>query len=401
MKTLQPDNLGRWVLQTLYPNFKKTVEEIEHQIQRSLLKALTSISYHDIVRMYGLNSRSEVTQSLVADLGLRLLAGTTLDNLDQEVEERLKGVLECVVIEDQGVYQLSKYGVNLTRRCFHQSSKVVVDWKVKFTNLPYHSNFREIQVLAHRLPAQTLCIVHLVGSILKVNKMAYWNLMRDSLFVRGLLDSFGILQTVYYIRFTPPPKRVVEEFVVRSGTISGQKESYVVQHLSTKKQFLLAGELLEPEVPLKPDLWSYVDGEYTFVKTGITVELGNPVIAVDLIKSFETIRITHQPRQRLSSLVLDLLESFTHKTSGTTFLAFKAPNNVVILVSWEDVEEELGYEREEIQRLKIKYKQMGELGLPVRVEGVISRQEFRQVAGVEQTLYYLTELDLNPLFDLE
>jgi hypothetical protein len=366
--------------------------------EKIILKKLETLSKFDLRKYLNLEKTSNITDEDILTCGYRILFEFEYDDLFYEIENRLNTNLVKLQIqeEDDGVYKLTKYGMELFNRIGIEAKERIIDKKIKIKEITDLSTLKIKTIIVFEYESEKELIITLTQKNIKQAKFNYWEITKQPIYIRGVIDELGLISTIFHFQFIPQPQLPHINFKILA--ISGKNINtydYLIQDQIENSYYALQASLIEPHINLTPDTWNYSDGQFESIRGGVEIRLYKPTYNTERILGFEGIEIISTPLTYLDQTIVNLVEILLNTKEKDSF-SVSFYGNRSLTINWSDLESQLDLTRREILKKKNTIKKAGEVGMLIRVEGDIRKEEIILDQGNHKTFYYLEEPIIEP-----
>lgn len=401
------------ILRQLFPNHKRTIAEIAESITRDLKKRLINLHSKQILNLYDIDKDEISIEKL--KIGLEILCNIEYDYLSVDIEERLDEILTRVTIKDESMnhpelnqYSLTPEGIQYYNRCWNWIQLPVVDLVISLELFPFHPKYElrfpptliivkdlnEDQDQDQDQDSDRMRIISLGLRDIKASHVAFRSLLKGPVYIRGEIDSLGILQNIHFIRQEPYMMANSKQFeITQNRSPAGITLQYTLKTLDTPdpQLYLIHGSLLEPVIPLQEQYWNYTETKYESIRAGMQLELINPeILGNTMIKRFDQLQIVATPSNLFEEQIVDLFKVHTQYRNKEKIALQWHPSKFVIII-WEDLENELGYSKPGILKQKRTLQKKGQESMLIQLEAKISREEIKINRQGNKEFYYHLE----------
>lgn len=394
MQPLAIDRFDFLILKQLFPNFKLTIEELMDKIEKLLLKELENLSKYDIKRYFGLEKIQEITQDHILSCASKILFDFEYDELFYEIDTRLNEKLAKLQLEEDGYYQLTKYGLEIYNRIGLQSKGKIREYVIELKEIVDLSTLKIRTMIAQEHETNKQIILTLTQMNIKQAKFNYWEITKKPIYIIGVENELGILKTVFYFQFIPPPPSPATQFTIlsfeRRTPILGD---YILRNNTNSTIFKVKSSMLEPFIQLTPENWNYQEGLYESVRGGLTINIVKPVLGTGVLLGFDDCSVVEEENDYLDEVIANLVD-MTLNTKEKDFFQVPLSGNRFLIIHWTDLENELEMERKDILKKKNSFKRKGEEPMLIRIEGTIRKKEIRVEEQHQKTFFYLDEPEI-------
>lgn len=395
MIPLSIDKFDLLILKQLYPNFKLTIEELMNRIEKQLLKDLESLAKFDLRKYHNLEKSEPLTDEHILSCGFSVLFGFDSDELFYEIDTRLNEKLAKLQVEEDGYYQLTKYGIQIYTRIGVQSKERV---KVKVIDIKEITDLSTMKIKTiiannHENPDKKV-ILTLTQQNLKQAKFNYWEITKRPIYIKGIENEVGIFKTIFYFQFTPPPPPVSKYFTLLSFvTRNNVLGDYLLLENTNREFFKVKSAQIEPFIQLDGEYWNYNEGMFESLRGGIILCFQNAVLGTGIILGFDNCEVQETQEDYLGLTVLNLLD-MELSTKDKDLLQIPIVGNKILILQWVDLENQLDLERRAILKKKNALKRAGEEAMLIRIEGGIRKKEILVENNHQKTYIFLEDPEI-------
>ena len=391
MLPLSIDKFDLFILKQLFPNFKLSLEQIMHNIDKQLLKELESLSNYDLRKFHSLAKTDPLTDDHKLSCATSILFDFDYDELFYEIDTRLNEKLVKLQLEDDGIYQLTPYGLELYNRIGLHSKDQIIENIIDIKEITDLSTLKIKTIITQEYETNKKLIVTLTQQNLKQAKFNYWEITKQPIYIRGVSDELGLIKTVFYFQFTAPPQLPKINFsilsLVSKNKIGGD---YLLRSEIDQLLYKIKASQIDPYVPLDPKYWNYSEGLYESIRGGIIVQLEKPVLGTGIILGFDRCTVVEESDDYLGLTTANLLD-MKQSTKDKDIFTIAVGGNRVLILNWSDLESQLDLERREILKKKNALKRKDEPML-IKIEGPIRKKEI--ILEGSKIYFYLEEPEI-------
>ena len=395
MLPLAIDKFDLFILKQLFPNFKLPIDQIMEKIEKQLLKELESLSNYDLRKYLSLEKTEKITAEHILTCGTAILFNFEYDELFYEVDTRLNEKLTKLQVDDDGIYQLTKYGLEIYNRIGTQSKNRIKDKIIEIKEITDLSTLKIKTIIAKEHNSNNKVILTLTQQNLKQAKFNYYEITKKPIYIKGVENEVGMFKTIFYFQFTPPPPLSTKNFTILQFVIKNRIfGDYLLRSDEELEIYKIKSSQLEPYIPLDPTFWNYSEGLFESVRGGIRVRFDNPILGTGILLGFDNCEVIMATDEYLEQTTANLLEMKLN-TRNKDVLDLPIAGNRILIVNWSDLETQLDLERKEILKKKNALKRAGEEAMLIRIEGSIRRKEIMVVEQENPKTYlYLEEPEI-------
>ena len=202
MLPLAIDKFDLFILKQLFPNFKLTLDQIMKGIEKQLLKELESLSRYDLRKYLSLEKSEPISDDHILTCATTILFDFEYNELLYEIDSRLNEKLGKLQIEEDGIYQLTKYGLELYNRIGLHSKDRIKDKLIVINEITDLSTLKIKTIIAKENDTNKHIIATLTQQNLKQAKFNYWEITKKPIYIRGIENEVGVFKTIFYFQFT-------------------------------------------------------------------------------------------------------------------------------------------------------------------------------------------------------
>ena len=395
MLPLAIDKFDLFILKQLFPNFKLPIDQIMEKIEKQLLKELESLSKYDLRKYLALEKTEKITNEHILTCGTAILFNFEYDELFYEIDTRLNEKLSKLQVEDDGIYQLTKYGLEIYNRIGSQSKDRIKDKIIEIQEITDLSTLKVKTIIAQEHNTNNKVILTLTQQNLRQAKFNYWEITKKPIYIKGVENEVGMFKTIFHFQFTPPPQMPTKTFTllqfVTKNKIFGD---YLLRSDDELEIYKTKSSQLEPFIPLDPSYWNYSEGLFESVRGGIHIRFDKPILGTGILLGFDNCEVISTTDEYLEQTTANLLEMKIN-TRNKDILDIPIAGNRILIINWSDLETQLDLERKEILKKKNAIKRGGEDAMLIRIEGPIRRKEIMVVEQENpKTFFYLEEPEI-------
>ena len=394
MQPLSLDKFDLFILKQMFPNFKLSIEQLMKNIEKQLLKELESLSKYDVRKYLNLEKTEPITNDLLLSCATVILFDFEYDELFYEIDSRLNDKLAKLQVEDLGIYQLTKYGLELYNRIGVHSRDRIREKIIRIKEITDLSTMKIKTIIAQEYESNHPVIVTLTQQNLKQAKFNYWEITKYPIYIKGIENEIGIFKTIFHFQFTPPPQLPIMVCTVLSlvskNIINGD---YLLKAEQNDEIYVVKTSQIEPFVSLKPQNWNYNEGMYESLRGGLKLRLVKPVLGTGKILGFDACEVIASGNDYFNTMVVNLVDMKLN-TKDKDLLQVPIPGNRNLVLSWTDLENQLDMERKDILKRKNSFKRKGQDPMLVRVEGTIKKKEVMVENNVQKDYFYLEDPEI-------
>jgi len=380
MDSLLIDNLDYFIIETLFPNYERRIDEIFTLIIKKTSSLIMKVKKKDLLLFNNKEVTDNITKDEILEIGLSILFELNeeeiLDEINKRIENKLVSIIDFI---DNEYYKLTNPGMSYFRKIWSFKFSKIIDLKVSFENFAFNPNYEL------KFPLTTLIginqednkplLIQLSLINLKESKISFRSVIKEPIFIKGFVNRYGIVDKIIKVQNTEfIIQNPLQINIVKIIELKQRKFEYIINLSGTEFQLKVKGDLIEPEIPLTEDYWYYNNERYLMLREGSILSLFEPIILDDYLTGFEKISVENEPKKEVIELVLDLFKQ-DKRFKDQERIALRKEGDLYYSIPKEDIENELGISYDDLSKLRIKEKKNGLINMLIEVDGQITFKE--------------------------